>query len=151
MSFRHDPHRIGELLRADLAPAGLGASAPTEPGWTTSTLAMSTNANWAMLPLGVLATVSGLTLAWEKGRRVPHRMGASMLLVTLAPAVALAIVLRPGPVHEAGPSRSGYGPPRCHEDPSGLGQGSVRTSTGAAARCRRLPSLGVSLRPRVGS
>ena len=58
------------LLGADLALAGLGITCATDTAPAVEVYpAMSIVATWIMLPLGGLAIVSGLVLAWTQNAK----------------------------------------------------------------------------------
>jgi hypothetical protein len=96
------------LLGADLALAGLGITGATETALAVQVYpAMSIVATWIMLPLGGLAIVSGLTLAWTQNAKFRPDWVRVKLLITLTLAVALVAVVAPGLADEAVRARAG--------------------------------------------
>jgi len=96
------------LLGADLALAGLGITGATEAAPAVEVYpAMSIVATWIMLPLGGLAIVSGLTLAWSQNAKFRPEWVRAKFLITLTLAVTLAAVVAPGLAEEAARARAG--------------------------------------------
>lgn len=96
------------LLGADLALAGLGITGATETAPAVEIYpAMSIVATWIMLPLGGLAIVSGLTLAWTQNAKFRPDWVRVKLLITLTLAVALVAVVAPGLADEAARAHAG--------------------------------------------
>jgi hypothetical protein len=69
--------------------------------------AMSIVATWIMLPLGGLAVVSGLALAWTPECDVPPRLGAGQAPDHPDPRASPRAVVAPGLADEAARARAG--------------------------------------------
>jgi uncharacterized membrane protein YhaH (DUF805 family) len=68
---------------------------------------MSIVATWIMLPLGGLAIVSDLVLAWTQNAKFRPDWVRAKLLITLTLAVALVAVVAPGLADEAARAHAG--------------------------------------------
>jgi hypothetical protein len=96
------------LLEADFALAGLGITGATKTLPAVEVYpAMSIVATWIMLPLGGLATVTGLLLAWTQNAKFRPDWVRAKLLIAVTLAVALVAVVAPGLADAAARAHAG--------------------------------------------